>query len=64
MLLDQGKEVELLTVITSYSIHYTKLYDVLPFEQAAEILKKTEHMCVIVITSYSIHYTKLYDLLV
>ena len=43
------------TVITSYSIHYTKLYDSFNplFPRALSV-----------ITSYSIHYTKLYDALI
>ena len=58
-------------VITSYSIHYTKLYDGLHFSQPMEfmlssrlptpsLLNKSRAIA-IVITSYSIHYTKLYD---
>ena len=47
-------------VITSYSIHYTKLYEVVSVDtdgaKVEEILDQ-----VFVITSYSIHYTKLYD---
>ena len=50
-------------VITSYSIHYTKLYDnrTLSFM----LLSFRITLCrpaATVITSYSIHYTKLYDL--
>ena len=41
-------------VITSYSIHYTKLYDE-TMQLLLDILEAP------VITSYSIHYTKLYD---
>ena len=49
-------------VITSYSIHYTKLYDYrrgfyFQWINRFTIFKYSE----IVITSYSIHYTKLYD---
>ena len=40
-------------VITSYSIHYTKLYD--------EGIHPRGHRITVVITSYSIHYTKLYE---
>ena len=62
------------TVITSYSIHYTKLYDnsayFFPEALACRALYKLwveypidDHPCqsISVITSYSIHYTKLYD---
>ena len=64
-----------LYVITSYSIHYTKLYDdakaglmvflvsVLSFTRLA-IVDSTRFSAVspdTVITSYSIHYTKLYE---
>ena len=58
-------------VITSYSIHYTKLYDT---NQVEEQPKPTFNTFIFndlrtrpdwaVITSYSIHYTKLYDELV
>ena len=60
-------------VITSYSIHYTKLYDpvadkimvstalVLIVEHYNTILVTIPALTMIVITSYSIHYTKLYD---
>ena len=49
-------------VITSYSIHYTKLYEsndvcILRTDGTMQIYKKGAF----VITSYSIHYTKLYD---
>ena len=51
-------------VITSYSIHYTKLYDlrlgavrIQYSAAAADVLGYLQ----LVITSYSIHYTKLYD---
>ena len=55
------------SVITSYSIHYTKLYDIITVVKLYR--KITYHSSVIiqnavcfhVITSYSIHYTKLYD---
>ena len=55
-------------VITSYSIHYTKLYDSSttsrnssssPAESSAKLFTKLSGF---VITSYSIHYTKLYEL--
>ena len=62
------------TVITSYSIHYTKLYDVyrqvtLLQEEGRLVLgvdlwprRGSRALCSgCVITSYSIHYTKLYD---
>ena len=54
-------------VITSYSIHYTKLYDItIPPEMLAVIKKKVDEgfyssTSELVITSYSIHYTKLYE---
>ena len=57
-------------VITSYSIHYTKLYDLNEYavrnafavDMAMGGSSNTVlHMLAIVITSYSIHYTKLYD---
>ena len=51
------------TVITSYSIHYTKLYD-----RFGDVVKALRDGFVLdgtrfdhVITSYSIHYTKLYE---
>ena len=51
-------------VITSYSIHYTKLYDP-PTGKITLFLGKggsnSEGVMFFVITSYSIHYTKLYD---
>ena len=63
-------------VITSYSIHYTKLYDNLHDADGNESLKSTEvsesevsetekkhELETPVITSYSIHYTKLYELI-
>ena len=69
---------DLKIVITSYSIHYTKLYDYemlgpdlmkqyvdnFGFGQATGIELPGEARGVVspVITSYSIHYTKLYDL--
>ena len=45
-------------VITSYSIHYTKLYErhMRPDVDASARIRP-------VITSYSIHYTKLYDVI-
>ena len=56
-------------VITSYSIHYTKLYEadrrpeglVVGFEHC-ELQAAIKTFLDDVITSYSIHYTKLYDL--
>ena len=59
-------------VITSYSIHYTKLYEVNPdkFPDVGinvDAGKKWTNFMIsddtqqFVITSYSIHYTKLYD---
>ena len=43
-----------ISVITSYSIHYTKLYE--------DVLIAITYLpLVYVITSYSIHYTKLYE---
>ena len=55
-------------VITSYSIHYTKLYDVTiaePVGIICGIVPTTNPTSTAifksVITSYSIHYTKLYD---
>ena len=61
-------------VITSYSIHYTKLYELpavqmpVPLEYVpcvAELETNQQSHCyyqqTLVITSYSIHYTKLYD---
>ena len=50
-------------VITSYSIHYTKLYEVEQPCFAAEHVHDgiTAKLQKIVITSYSIHYTKLYE---
>ena len=57
-------------VITSYSIHYTKLYDPSPSRapdcssqlqsECHELLSRF-HDLRYVITSYSIHYTKLYE---
>ena len=47
-------------VITSYSIHYTKLYEKkLPFASVWIFTINRQNRCVI--TSYSIHYTKLYE---
>ena len=63
-------------VITSYSIHYTKLYELMLFgimmvcvktfmgiRISWRLLLLANHLKTkqIVITSYSIHYTKLYD---
>ena len=66
-----------LVVITSYSIHYTKLYEAesLPHQGELDVLgvlvavaddhpvlgRDAEHHHQLVITSYSIHYTKLYE---
>ena len=50
-------------VITSYSIHYTKLYDTVSrfsFQEGMRSARPISRNCS-VITSYSIHYTKLYD---
>ena len=46
-------------VITSYSIHYTKLYEALRLARLGRL--GAEAVDEAVITSYSIHYTKLYD---
>ena len=43
-------------VITSYSIHYTKLYENTPNGVTCH-----DTVSIFVITSYSIHYTKLYE---
>ena len=55
-------------VITSYSIHYTKLYDFTEFPGNPGIKNDadadrfaTVTASELVITSYSIHYTKLYE---
>ena len=59
-------------VITSYSIHYTKLYDVGrrpdrdaeggdPALASQLVPEEKFFLSIAVITSYSIHYTKLYD---
>ena len=50
-------------VITSYSIHYTKLYENTFHQQMGkkDLLIKFKYAVNVVITSYSIHYTKLYD---
>ena len=59
-------------VITSYSIHYTKLYEGLATKRTADrldpgkISPQTRNLIDVgshryVITSYSIHYTKLYE---
>ena len=56
-----------LCVITSYSIHYTKLYEgvsvtVVPASPVGAVEAKAVAAAIRnVITSYSIHYTKLYD---
>ena len=64
------------SVITSYSIHYTKLYEAntaqvlekvkAELKQIEKILPQDTKISIFydrsVITSYSIHYTKLYDL--
>ena len=47
-------------VITSYSIHYTKLYDG-PKDMFRYLLGRKDGRSIGVITSYSIHYTKLYE---
>ena len=47
-------------VITSYSIHYTKLYDP-PGSTSAATSGRSRTPGSTVITSYSIHYTKLYE---
>ena len=50
-------------VITSYSIHYTKLYEVRKRKIRKEDIDKAVEQVLAfnVITSYSIHYTKLYE---
>ena len=66
---DPGREL----VITSYSIHYTKLYE-LPVGQLSDVVttpfgfhlveveeRRAQRDVPFVITSYSIHYTKLYE---
>ena len=55
-----GKDI---VVITSYSIHYTKLYEKVmeSFHFKSLIFKIVFFLMKNVITSYSIHYTKLYD---
>ena len=55
-------------VITSYSIHYTKLYDFLrnfvpDFIGTVNTVEQENAARSRVITSYSIHYTKLYDIM-
>ena len=50
-------------VITSYSIHYTKLYESKPRKARTLSSRWNTSLTVSVITSYSIHYTKLYDVL-
>ena len=64
-------KVKGIPVITSYSIHYTKLYDLTALYISGRSAYWTHvgdtriylfrHNKLIVITSYSIHYTKLYD---
>ena len=50
------------SVITSYSIHYTKLYDWPDRHDDMRLTgKRHPYQADFVITSYSIHYTKLYD---
>ena len=53
------------SVITSYSIHYTKLYE-FQYSFTSDYYKNRMRIFLgdnePVITSYSIHYTKLYDL--
>ena len=59
-------------VITSYSIHYTKLYEALAAvegrddaigkDKILELMAAVDEYIPTVITSYSIHYTKLYDI--
>ena len=46
-------------VITSYSIHYTKLYDRTLAATVGGLVREGDTLAVI--TSYSIHYTKLYE---
>ena len=59
--------VNLIIVITSYSIHYTKLYDpssivvIVAFSRLSAKVISSELLSSSVITSYSIHYTKLYE---
>ena len=57
-------------VITSYSIHYTKLYENCCFRSFSHVMRLrmvsspaglNAWAAICVITSYSIHYTKLYD---
>ena len=58
----------MVSVITSYSIHYTKLYEqVFVLEEVEQQVGRLAALIGLdaqdgVITSYSIHYTKLYDL--
>ena len=61
----QGRDIRLSNdrlVITSYSIHYTKLYEDMGIEpyliSGALVAVQAQRF---VITSYSIHYTKLYE---
>ena len=49
------------SVITSYSIHYTKLYDMVGAIHLTHAAF-TDLVHESVITSYSIHYTKLYEM--
>ena len=58
-----------MAVITSYSIHYTKLYEIDIIEPTAKTVDELKKLnlpagvdITIVITSYSIHYTKLYEM--
>ena len=56
-------------VITSYSIHYTNLYDgkvlittvIYPTPPQSKLEQSKAVIKALVITSYSIHYTKLYE---
>ena len=62
-----ASKVQAACVITSYSIHYTKLYDVrgrLDDDLVLVVVLQAERVVAVtpVITSYSIHYTKLYDI--
>ena len=51
--------------ITSYSIHYTKLYELAPILSSSpfqpRVARPSSRSSVTVITSYSLHYTKLYE---
>ena len=57
---DKKMTLGLTGVITSYSIHYTKLYDGHGWRSCRSYCGQGGSCCR-VITSYSIHYTKLYD---